>query len=144
MRAWRWPEADLQAAEVRSPITGRVLRIQARPGERVGDKGILEVGNTDVMYAVAEVYEEDVGKVHAGQAAKVRVPTLGVRLSGEVVTEGPGRRPQGRSSTTTRWPIPTPASSRSASASSPQDSPKVAGLSNARAEVVIDVSGATK
>ena len=88
-------QADLEATQVRSPTAGRVLRIQSRPGERVGEKGILEVGDTDVMYAVAEVYEEDAGKVHAGQTAKVRVPTLGAVLSGEVVTERPGRRPQG-------------------------------------------------
>jgi HlyD family secretion protein len=31
--------ADLRATEVRSPIAGRVLRIHARPGERVGEQG---------------------------------------------------------------------------------------------------------
>ncbi len=78
-------QADLEAAVVRSPISGRVLRIHARPGERVGDKGILEVGNTEEMHAVAEVYEQDVGRVKVGQAAKVRVPTLGATMDGKVV-----------------------------------------------------------
>ena len=59
--------------------------IPRRPGERVGDQGILEVGNIDVMHAVAEVYEEDVNKVLPGQSARVRVPTLNAELTGEVV-----------------------------------------------------------
>src|SRR5208282_3250210 len=69
--------ADLEAAEVRSPIRGQILRVHIRPGERVGDQGILEIGDTEVMHAVAEVYEQDVGRVNVGQKAKVRIPTLG-------------------------------------------------------------------
>ena len=51
----------------------------------MGDQGILEIGDTLVMHAVAEVYEQDVGKVAVGQTAKVRVPTLGEDLTGKVV-----------------------------------------------------------
>ena len=77
--------ADLEAAEVRSPVKGQVLRIHVWPGERVGDQGIVEIGDTEIMHAVAEVYEQDVGKVEIGQKAKVRIPTLGADLTGEVV-----------------------------------------------------------
>ena len=69
-------QEDLRSTEVRSPLSGRVLCIRVRPGERVGDRGILDVGNTNEMQVVAEIYEEDVGKVSFGQTAKVRVPTL--------------------------------------------------------------------
>jgi HlyD family secretion protein len=135
--------AELEAAQVRSPITGRVLRIQTRPGERVGDKGILEAGNTDVMYAVAEVYEEDAGKVHAGQPARVRVPTLGAVLAGEVARKD---LVVARKVIFNNDPV-ADIDARVIEVYirlSPEDSPKVAGLSNARVEVVIDVSGGTK
>jgi len=136
-------QAELAAAEVRAPTTGRVLRIQSWPGERVGEKGIVEVGDTDVMYAVAEVYEEDAGKVHAGQPAKVRVPTLGSELSGEVVRKD---LDVARKVIFNNDPV-ADIDARVIEVHirlSPHDSPKVAGLSNARVEVVIDVSGGAK
>jgi len=64
-------QAELELAFVRSPIDGRILKIHTRPGERVGDDGIVEVGNTDQMYVVAEVYETDIGEVRIGQRAVV-------------------------------------------------------------------------
>jgi len=64
-------QAELEFAFVRSPIDGRILKIHTRPGERVGDDGIVEVGNTDQMYVVAEVYETDIGEVRIGQRAVV-------------------------------------------------------------------------
>jgi len=64
-------QAELELAFVRSPLDGRILKIHTRPGERVGDDGIVEVGNTDQMYVVAEVYETDIGKVRIGQRAVV-------------------------------------------------------------------------
>jgi HlyD family secretion protein len=138
--AWQ----DLKDTEVRSPVSGRVLRIHARPGEEVKDKGILEVGNTDVMHVVAEVYEEDVGKVRVGQAAKVSVPTLGEEpgLSGEVVSKN---LIVARQDIFDNDPV-ADIDARVVEVRirlSPEDSAKVAGLSNARAEVVIDVSGGT-
>jgi len=62
-------QSDLAQSELRSPIDATVLRIQARPGERPGDSGILELGNTDQMEAVAEVYESDINRVRVGQPA---------------------------------------------------------------------------
>ena len=60
-------QTDLVQSELRAPIAGTVLRIQARPGERPGDGGILELGATDRMEAVAEVYESDINRVRVGQ-----------------------------------------------------------------------------
>lgn len=126
-----------------SPISGQVLRIHARPGEEVKDKGILEVGNTDVMHVVAEVYEADIGKVRLGQTAKVYVPTLRVQLAGEVI---------GKNLVVARQDLfdNDPVADIDARVVevrirlSPEGSAKVAGLSNARAEVVIEVSGGTR
>lgn len=84
-------EADLDAArvqldwtQVRSPITGQVLEIHTRAGERVGPDGIVELGRTHEMLAIAEVYETDVTKLEVGQAAEVRSPALAAPLSGKV------------------------------------------------------------
>jgi HlyD family secretion protein len=133
-------QAELRAAEVRSPISGRVLRIHARPGERVGDQGILDVGNVEVMHAVAEVYEQDVGKVRIGQAARVRVPTLGAELSGQVVRKD---LVIGRKVVFDNDPV-ADTDARVVEVRirlKAEDSVLVSGLSNARVEIVIDVSG---
>lgn len=60
-------QTDLVLSELRAPIDGTVLRITAYPGERPGDTGILELGATDRMEAVAEVYESDINRVRVGQ-----------------------------------------------------------------------------
>jgi HlyD family secretion protein len=132
--------ADLQAVEVRSPITGRVLRIHAHPGEKAGESGIVEVGDTDVMHVVAEVYEEDVEKVRIGHAARVRVPSLGADLSGKVVRKD---LVVARKVIFNNDPV-ADTDARVVEVRirlAPEDGLKVAGLSNARAEVVIDVNG---
>jgi HlyD family secretion protein len=134
---------DLKDAEVRSPISGQVLRIHARPGEEVKDKGTLEVGNTDVMHVVAEVYEADISKVRVGQTATVFVPTLGVELSGEVVSKN---LIVARQDLFGNDPV-ADIDARVVEVRirlAPGGSAQVAGLSNARAEVVIDVSRGTR
>ena len=64
-------QTDLAQSELRAPINGTVLRVIAHAGERPGDDGILELGATDRMEAVAEVYESDIGRVHLGQSARL-------------------------------------------------------------------------
>lgn len=88
-------EADLLSAEVqldwtqvRSPIDGQVLAVHARAGERVGPDGIVELGRTQEMFAIAEVYETDVTKVRVGQKAEIRSPALAAPLSGTVERVG--------------------------------------------------------
>jgi HlyD family secretion protein len=60
-------QTDLVLSELRSPLDGTVLRILARPGERPTDSGVLELGASDRMEAVAEVYESDISRVRVGQ-----------------------------------------------------------------------------
>jgi HlyD family secretion protein len=76
--------ADLELSTVRSPLDGQVLEIHAREGERVGAEGIAELGDTAAMYAIAEVYEADIGRVRVGQQAQVTSPALPRRLVGRV------------------------------------------------------------
>jgi len=69
---------------VRSPLEGRVIKIHARPGERVGPDGIAELAETDTMYAIAEVYETDIGRVKVGQHATMKSPAFDPELTGSV------------------------------------------------------------
>jgi HlyD family secretion protein len=86
--AIRAAETERDRTVVRAPVDGRVLVVHARAGERVGDDGILELGETGAMYAVAEVYETDVARVAVGQLAEVRSPALAAPLTGTVERVG--------------------------------------------------------
>lgn len=84
----RAAEVDRDRAVVKSPISGGVLKVYARAGERVGPEGIAEIGETGAMYAVAEVYETDIPRVRKGQTARVTSPALGKPLTGVVERVG--------------------------------------------------------
>lgn len=80
-------QADLELARVRAPISGRVIKIHAYPGERVTTDGVAELGKTD-EYAIAEVYQDDIGGVRLGQRATVTSPALRDELQGTVESIG--------------------------------------------------------
>ncbi len=84
----RSADAELELAMVRTPISGRVLKVHARSGERVPPQGIAEIGQTDEMYAIAEVYETDITRVHVGQRANVTTPALAAPVHGTVEQVG--------------------------------------------------------
>lgn len=77
-------QARLDQAYVKAPRSGVVLDIYAHPGEVVGTDGIAELGQTQQMYAVAEVYQSDVHKIKMGQAVKVNSDALPQSLTGKV------------------------------------------------------------
>ncbi len=77
-------EASLELSVVRSPLRAQVLEIHAYPGERVGPEGIMELGRTDRMYAVAEVYETDITKVKVGQLATIQATAMDQEITGKV------------------------------------------------------------
>jgi HlyD family secretion protein len=64
-------QRELDQATVRAPDRGRILRITARAGERVGENGILEMADTDSMIVTAEVYQTDLARLAIGQGATV-------------------------------------------------------------------------
>jgi len=77
-------KARLKLAVVLSPVRAQVLDIHARPGERIGPDGILELGRTDQMYVIAEVYETDIAKVRPGQKARISFAASEQPLAGVV------------------------------------------------------------
>lgn len=64
-------EADVALTYVRAPNTGEILKIHTRPGETISSDGIVDLGRTDQMIVIAEVIEEDIGKVRLGQRATI-------------------------------------------------------------------------
>jgi len=81
-------DAMVALSTVLAPQKGQVLFVHARPGERIGVEGVVELGRTDRMYAVAEVYETDIINVKAGQGARVLSPALPGPVSGTVESIG--------------------------------------------------------
>ncbi len=77
-------QAQLNLTYVRAPKDSQILKIHSRLGEIVGEKGIADLGQTDQMYAVAEIYETDIGKVHKGQRATITSDAFAEKLQGTV------------------------------------------------------------
>ena len=64
-------QADLALASVKAPISGEIIKINTRSGEIISDEGIADIGRTEQMIVVAEVLEEDIGRVRLGQKATI-------------------------------------------------------------------------
>ena len=134
-------EAEREICYLRAPADGRVLRIHVRPGESVGNNGVLEFGDTKTMVAVAEVYEADVPRLKLGQKAKCRMFSSGVELVGEVAEIG---GMVARKDVLNNDPV-SDTDARVVEVRIKLDaaaSAKVAGLSNARVEVDVEAGAA--
>ncbi|NJL40187.1 MAG: HlyD family efflux transporter periplasmic adaptor subunit [Leptolyngbyaceae cyanobacterium SM1_4_3] len=77
-------KAELAQAEIRAPMSGQILEIYARPGEVVGTDGIVDLGQTDQMQVVAEVYQSDIKQVQMGRSAIVTGDSFDGELRGTV------------------------------------------------------------
>ena len=75
---------QLVNTKIRALTPGTVLKIHTRPGESIGQNGILELGETDQMYVLAEVLEADINKVKIGQAVQAGMRSTGETLRGTV------------------------------------------------------------
>ena len=62
---------ELAFATVLAPQDGRILKVSVRPGDKVGDEGILEMADTSRMVVTAEVYQTDIPGVRLGQGATI-------------------------------------------------------------------------
>ena len=62
---------EFDFATVRAPQDGRILKIFAWPGSKVGDDGLLEMADTSQMIVTAEVYQSDMAKLKIGQGATI-------------------------------------------------------------------------
>jgi HlyD family secretion protein len=81
-------KVELEQAFVRSPVNGEVLYIHTRSGEVISSDGILELGQTRQMEAIAEIYQSDVSKILLGQEVRVSSDSLPGELSGTVTQIG--------------------------------------------------------
>ncbi len=77
-------KANLDQSSVKAPQSGEVLYVHARAGEVVGSDGIVEIGHTEQMEAIAEIYQSDIAKVRLGQRAKVFSEAISGDLTGTV------------------------------------------------------------
>ena len=77
-------KAGFDQSLVRSPIQGEVLEIHTRSGEVVGSNGIAEIGQTQQMQVIAEVYQSDVSRVRVGQRVRVTSDSIPAELMGTV------------------------------------------------------------
>jgi HlyD family secretion protein len=77
-------EIDVELSQVRSMQNGQILKVYAKEGESVGANGLFEFGNTAQMYAVAEIYETDIGKVQKGQKAVITSEAFEGEVTGVV------------------------------------------------------------
>lgn len=78
-------QADRDRAYIKSPQAGTVIKVLTRPGEVVSNnEGIARIGQINQMYAVAEVYESDIGKVKIGQPVTITSSAISEELTGTV------------------------------------------------------------
>ncbi len=77
-------QQEFNFATVRAPQDGQILKIIARPGDKVTDEGILQMADTKNMIVTAEVYQTDVPKLFDGQGASITADGFEGSLSGVV------------------------------------------------------------
>ncbi len=84
-------EIDLFKAQLRSPIDGYILSINTREGERSDSEGILEIGASQNMEALIEVYESDIDRVFLDQYVELTSENGGFQdvLKGTVIRINP-------------------------------------------------------
>ncbi|ADZ69899.1 HlyD family efflux transporter periplasmic adaptor subunit [Polymorphum gilvum] len=80
----RAAEQDLEEAYVRAPIAGTVLEIHARPGEKPGAAGVLDIADTDDMTVEVEIYQAQIARVAVGAPVEITGDALPAPLSGTV------------------------------------------------------------
>lgn len=80
----RWPKDSGGS----SPGDAQVFEIHTRPGELVSSDGIVDIGQTQQMYVVAEVYESDISKIKPGQQVRIIGDYLPEEMQGTVERKG--------------------------------------------------------
>jgi HlyD family secretion protein len=78
-------KAGLAQTEIVAPAAGTILDVLAHAGE-VGSGPLLQMGDLSAMVVKAEVYQTDVGRIHAGDRATVSI--LDKNVGGKVSRVG--------------------------------------------------------
>ena len=63
--------SELAKATILAPFSGTVFKVYAHPGDKVGDDGILDIGDSSRMGVIAEVYQTDRPSIALGQTATI-------------------------------------------------------------------------
>ena len=84
MTAVTQAKAERDLTYITSPIDGRILKVHAKTGEVVTTSGIVEIGKTSQMYVIAEVYQTDIENVRIGQKAIISSTAFSGKLRGTV------------------------------------------------------------
>lgn len=79
---------NLDKAYIRAPQRGQVIKIYTRPGTQFSDDGLLALGQTQQMMAIAEVYQSDIDQIKIGQKAFITGQGFEGKLEGKVVEIG--------------------------------------------------------
>jgi HlyD family secretion protein len=77
-------QTNLEQAYIRAPFPGQILKIHTHAAEKIADAGIAELGQTNQMLVVAEVYQTDIGKIQLGQQAVITGQAFSGELRGKV------------------------------------------------------------
>lgn len=78
--------SELAKATIRAPFSGTVFKVYAHPGDKVGDDGILDIGDSSRMGVIAEVYQTDRPGIALGQKALISAEGFpGKQMTGTVV-----------------------------------------------------------
>jgi HlyD family secretion protein len=134
--AVRQAEANLAETSVRAPISGQIFEIHARAGETVGSNGIVELGQTEQMEVVTEVYQTDIAKIRQGQSATITseafsgtvqgtVHQIGLQVTQQAVSNGTPGENLDRRIVEVRIRL------------NPEDSKRVSALTNLQVQVAI-------
>lgn len=137
-------KTELEDTKVRVPVSGQILRINTRVGEQVNtQKGIVELGQTDQMYAIAEVYEKEISKVRLGQRATIvseyggftgevhgTVERIGLQIGNRNLSEGSDNPKTDENTRVVEVKIRI----------DPKDSPKVASMTSMQVRVTINLT----
>ncbi|WP_072621087.1 HlyD family efflux transporter periplasmic adaptor subunit [Spirulina major] len=81
-------QANLEQLDVRSPRDGVVLDVYTQGGEVISPDGIIELGQTAQMVAIAEIYQSDIQAIRPGQTARITSAALREPLTGTVTQIG--------------------------------------------------------
>jgi HlyD family secretion protein len=124
---------------VRSPINGKVLKIHTRAGEIVSNQGIADIGKTNQMYVVAEIYETDIKKVQIGQQATIASVAFPGKLQGTVSQIGLQVSKQNVFDVNPQADTDQKVVEVKIRISNPEDSQRVARLTNLQVQVMIHI-----
>ncbi|NER80911.1 MAG: HlyD family efflux transporter periplasmic adaptor subunit [Leptolyngbya sp. SIO1D8] len=132
-------QKNLDRATIRAPKAGQIIAIHTQPGEQISEEGILALGQTDQMLVIAEVYQSDISRVELGQQATMRGQAFLGELRGEVIEIGRQISRQNVFSTEPGENLDRRVVEVKI-ALIPEDSQRVAGLSNLQVQTVIMVN----